>query len=44
MTKISKGAVTCSVDLSRREDDVIMSSKSDVTLGDVLITRIHKTE
>ncbi|CAG9537655.1 unnamed protein product [Cercopithifilaria johnstoni] len=39
-----KGAISCSVDLANRKDDVVIASKDNLSLGDVLVTRIYRVE
>uniref|UniRef100_A0A915Q0Q2 Caspase family p20 domain-containing protein n=1 Tax=Setaria digitata TaxID=48799 RepID=A0A915Q0Q2_9BILA len=39
-----KGAISCSIDLSNREDNRVIASKSNIPLGDVLVTRIYRME
>ncbi|VDK71433.1 unnamed protein product [Litomosoides sigmodontis] len=39
-----KGAISCSVDLASRRDDIVIASKNDFSLGDVLVTRIYRVE
>uniref|UniRef100_A0A0R3RFL9 CASPASE_P20 domain-containing protein n=1 Tax=Elaeophora elaphi TaxID=1147741 RepID=A0A0R3RFL9_9BILA len=39
-----KGAISCSVDLASRKDDVVIASKNNLSLGDVLVTRIYRVE
>lgn len=42
--KYLQGAISCSVDLASREDDIVIASKSNLSLGDVLVTRIYRIE
>uniref|UniRef100_A0A1I8EBW7 CASPASE_P20 domain-containing protein n=2 Tax=Wuchereria bancrofti TaxID=6293 RepID=A0A1I8EBW7_WUCBA len=39
-----KGAVSFSVDLASRKGDIVIASKSNLSLGHVLVTRIYRVE
>ncbi|VDN05274.1 unnamed protein product [Thelazia callipaeda] len=39
-----KGTISCSVDLVNCENNALLATESNLSLGDVLITRIYKTE
>ncbi|EJD75552.1 hypothetical protein, variant [Loa loa] len=39
-----KGSILCSVDLASRKDDTVIASRSNLSLGNVLVTRIHRME
>lgn len=41
---IFKGAVHCAVDLTTRNGSEVIATRDHVALGDVLVTRIYRSE
>ncbi|KAL3994648.1 Caspase domain family protein [Acanthocheilonema viteae] len=39
-----KGTISCSIDLATRKDNVVIASKNNLSLGDILVTRIYRVE
>ncbi|KAM3719243.1 Mucosa-associated lymphoid tissue lymphoma translocation protein [Dirofilaria immitis] len=37
-----KGNILCSIDIANRKDNVVIASKSNLSLGDILVTRIYR--